>query len=603
MFGLDNAPVTPRRLSRVHRVRLLNPTTCAPFSTEARRMEHELLAEILTLLAVSVFVVGVFRRLHLPALLGYLFVGIAVGPHALGWFNDGAAAQLLGEIGVAFLLFAIGLHFSVPQFLAMRKVLLGLGGAQVLVGTFCGAAIAWWLGIPLGTAVVVGGALAMSSTAIVVKQLTDQFELHSRHGTMALGILLFQDLAAVPFLVAIPILASGAGDGLIPALAYAAVKGVFALAVMLALGRLVLRRLFDEVAIAGTTELFTLTVLLVSLLAAWLTSLLGLSLALGAFLAGMMLSETEYRHQIDTELRPFKDILLGLFFISVGMELNLAVLPALWPWILLLVLGLVAGKGGTITVLTWFFSRNAAVGLRTGTVLSHGGEFGLALLALALSTGLLDSADSQPILASIVITMLMAPVLIRYNDVLATRLVPEPAQPDGRADNIARAMQHTGGHVVICGYGRVAEQMSRLLAAESIPYVALDLRPDRVKHGWRAGERVFYGDASHREILRAVGIERASAMVISFNDDAMASKIIQNARSLVRALPILVRSDDDSNLESLLAAGATEVIPETLETSLMLTTNLMLLLKTPVERIDDLVQAIRRQRYTLLKKD
>lgn len=566
-------------------------------------MEHELLGEILTLLAVTVFLVGLFRRLHLPPLLGYLFVGIVVGPHALGWFNDSTAAQLLGEIGVAFLLFAIGLHFSVPRFLEMRNVLLGLGGAQVLVGTVSGAVIAWWIGIPWATAVVVGGALAMSSTAIVVKQLTDQFELQARHGSMSLGILLFQDLAAVPFLVAIPILATGTEDGLALALVYAGIKGILALTVILVSGRLVLRRLFDEVAAAGSTELFTLTVLLVSLLAAWITSLLGLSLALGAFLAGMMLSETEYRHQIDAELRPFKDILLGLFFISVGMELNLAVLPAVWSWILLLVFGLIVGKGGVITLLTWIYSRDPAVGMRTGTVLGHGGEFGLALLALALSTGLLNPDDSQPILAAIVITMLLAPLLIRHNSALADWMLPVPAPPDGRADSIANALEHTDKHVVICGFGRVAEQMSHLLAAESIPYVALDIRPERVKHGWRAGKRVFYGDASHRGILKAVGLERASALVVSFNDDAMASKIVQNARSVARELPILVRSEDDSNLESLLEAGATEVIPETLETSLMLTTNLMLLLKTPVDRIDDLVQAIRRQRYILLKKD
>jgi len=566
-------------------------------------MEHSLLAEILTLLAVSVLLVGVFRRLHLPPLLGYLFVGIVLGPHALGWFDDQHAAQLLGEIGVAFLLFAIGLHFSVPQFLAMRNVLLGLGGAQVFVGTISGAIIAWWIGIPWEAAVVVGGALAMSSTAIVVKQLTDQFELQARHGNMSLGILLFQDLAAVPFLVAIPILAADASNGLFLALVYAVVKGALALAIMLAAGRLALRRLFDEVAAAGSTELFTLTVLLVSLLAAWITSLMGLSLALGAFLAGMMLSETEYRHQIDNELRPFKDILLGLFFISVGMELNAAVLPELWPWILLLVIGLIIGKGGAITLLSWWYSKAPSVALRTGLVLGHGGEFGLALLALALSTGLLSAADSQPILASIILTMLVAPVLIRYNEKATEWLLPSKRQPDAQADKIAEALRDTEQHVVICGFGRVGVQMGSLLRAEHIPYVALDLRPERVKHGWEAGERVFYGDASHREILKAVGLEWANALVISFNDDATASKIVHCARSLRKDVPILVRSQDDSNLESLLAAGATEVIPETLEASLMLTTNLMLLLKTPTERIDDLIQNIRRKRYTLLGGD
>ncbi len=566
-------------------------------------MEHDLLAQILMLLAVSVLLVWIFRRLHLPPLLGYLFVGVVLGPNALGWFDNQDAAHLLGEIGVAFLLFAIGLHFSVPQFLAMRNVLLGLGGAQVLVGTISGALIAWWIGIPWEAAVIVGGALAMSSTAIVVKQLTDQFELQARHGNMSLGILLFQDLAAVPFLVAIPILAADAGSGLTSALVYAVLKGILALAIMLAVGRLALRRLFDEVAAAGSAELFTLTVLLVSLLAAWITSLLGLSLALGAFLAGMMLSETAYRHQIDAELRPFKDILLGLFFISVGMELDAAVLPELWPWIVLLVLGLVGGKGATIALLTWLFSRTTRVALRTGTVLGHGGEFGLALLALALSTGLLDRVDSQPILASIILTMLAAPLMIRYNGQVAEWLLPTTPEPDVPTGDIEAALRDTEQHVVICGFGRVGGQMASLLRAEEIPYVALDLRPERVKQGWQAGDRVFYGDAGNREILRAVGLEWASALVISFNDDAMASIIVHSARALRKDMPILVRSQDDSNLESLLEAGATEVIPETLETSLMLTTNLMLLLKTPRARIDDLVQNIRRKRYALLGRE
>lgn len=566
-------------------------------------MEHDLLAQILMLLAVSVLLVWIFRRLHLPPLLGYLFVGVVLGPNALGWFDNQDAAHLLGEIGVAFLLFAIGLHFSVPQFLAMRNVLLGLGGAQVLVGTISGALIAWWIGIPWEAAVIVGGALAMSSTAIVVKQLTDQFELQARHGNMSLGILLFQDLAAVPFLVAIPILAADTDNGLTTALVYAVLKGILALAIMLVVGRLALRRLFDEVAAAGSTELFTLTVLLVSLLAAWITSLLGLSLALGAFLAGMMLSETAYRHQIDAELRPFKDILLGLFFISVGMELDATVLPELWPWILLLVLGLVGGKGATIALLTWLFSKTPRVALRTGTVLGHGGEFGLALLALALSTGLLGRVDSQPILASIILTMLAAPLMIRYNGQVAEWLQPATPTPDAETGDIEAALRDTDQHVVICGFGRVGGQMASLLRAEEIPYVALDLRPERVKQGWQAGDRVFYGDAGNREILRAVGLEWASALVISFNDDAMASTIVHSARALRKDIPILVRSQDDSNLESLLEAGATEVIPETLETSLMLTTNLMLLLKTPRARIDDLVQNIRRKRYALLDRE
>ncbi len=559
-------------------------------------MGHHFLADILALLAIAVVFVGAFRRLNLPSPLGYLCAGIVVGPNALGWFDDNEIAHLLGEIGVAFLLFAIGLHFSVSRFLSMRRVLLGLGGAQVAAGTVTGAVIAWWLGIEWAAAIIVGGALAMSSTAVVVKQLTDQFEIQSRHGTFSLGILLFQDLAAVPFLVMIPILASGDGGGLWMALAVAVVKGLLALAVMLVFGRLVLQRLFHEVARADSVELFTLTVLLVSLLAAWLTSLLGLSLVLGAFLAGMMLSETAYRHQIDAELRPFRDILLGLFFIVVGMALDVSVLPSIWPWVLLLVVGLTVGKGGLIALLTWRHDADRVTALRTGIILGHGGEFGLALLALALGTGLLDAGDSQPILAAIVVSMLVAPLLIRHHRSLVERLLPSAPLPNVDLEEITDAAREINGHVIICGYGRVGEQVARLLSSEGIDHIALEIDPARVRQAGRDGVDVFYGDPARPEILRAVGVERASAVVISFADDPVAAAIVRTARAIGRELPILVRSEDERSIDPMIDAGATEVVPESLETSLMLTTNLMLALGRPVDRVDEMVRGIRSRR-------
>ena len=320
-------------------------------------MEHAVPTEVLTLLAAAVLTVALFRRLRLPPVLGYLLAGVVGGPHALAWFGAGndndVVLQLLGELGVAFLLFAIGLEFSLPQFWAMRHTLVGLGGAQVLAGTLSGGLIAWWLGVPAPAAIVVGGALAMSSTAIVVRQLTEQFELQDAHGRLALGVLLFQDLAAVPFLVVIPILAAGPvqSQALAGALLIALAKAAAALTVLLLIGRWALRPLFHQIAAARSAELFTLTVLLIALLAAWLTDRLGLSLALGAFLSGMMLGETEYRHQIEADIRPFRDLLLGLFFITIGMRLDPAALPALWAWVALLVIGLVAGKGLLIAVL------------------------------------------------------------------------------------------------------------------------------------------------------------------------------------------------------------------------------------------------------------
>ena len=558
------------------------------------------MASAILLLIAAVVSVAVFRRIGLPPILAYLFIGMALGPHALDWFSAGEEAHLLGEIGIAFLLFAIGLEFSLPQFWAMRRTLLGLGGAQVLAGTVSGAIIAWMIGIAWAPAVIVGGALAMSSTAIVVKQLTDQLELQQPHGRLALGILLFQDLAAVPFLVVIPILAAGAGQTLLIPLLLALLKSAVAFAIMLTAGRYLLRPLFHEVARAHSEELFTLTVLLVSLLAAWLTSIMGLSLALGAFLAGMMLSETEYRHQIETDIRPFRDVLLGLFFVTVGMELELALLPAMWFWIGLLVLGLVLGKGLLITALTWIIGHPPKTALRTGLVLGHGGEFGFALLALALHTGLLQHAASQPIIAAVVITMLIAPLLIRHSGTIVQALWPDTLPSSAQADSIAKATQTTGDHIIICGFGRVGRSTAGFLRDEGFDYIGLDLDPIRVKQAWEDGESVFYGDSSRREILLAAGLERAKTLVISFDDARKTLNVLHVARSLRKDIPILVRARDDANLHQFLRAGATEVIPETLEASLMLATQLLLLLEVSPEKIADCTRAVREGRYQIL---
>lgn len=566
-------------------------------------MEHSALTDVLILLAVSVVIVAAFRRLALPPILGYLFVGVIAGPHALGWVEHNEATRFLGEIGVVFLLFTIGLEFSISQFLAMRRTLLGLGGTQVLGGTVSGGIIAWALNIPWQAALVVGGALSMSSTAIVIKQLTDQLELQAPHGRLALGILLFQDLAAVPFLVMIPILAGGTSQALELALLYALLKGIGALAIMLALGHWALRPLFHEVATSRSRELFTLTVLLISLAAAWITSIMGLSLALGAFLAGMMLSETEYRHQIETDIRPFRDVLLGLFFITVSMQLDLALFPSLWPWIVLLVLGLVLGKGFLIALLTRIAGYDNETALRTGTILGHGGEFGFALLALALSTGLLSVQDSQPILAAVVISMVLAPILIRHNGPLAKTLFARPRleEPIRQSREIAAAIHKPAGHVIICGFGRIGQNMASFLREESFPYVALDLDPLRIKQAWETGEQVFYGDATHREILEAAGLEHARALVISFDDIPGALKILHSARTLHSDLPILVRTRDGTGLTPLLDAGATEVVPETLEASLMLAFQLLLLLGMPLDKVIQRMDEVRSDRYQLLQ--
>lgn len=563
-----------------------------------------MLGQILLLIACCVIAVAIARRCGLPPILGYLVVGTLLGPHALGWVEDSHALHLLGEIGIAFLLFVIGLEFSVPQFMRMRHVLLGLGAAQVLISTASGALIAWWLGIPPAAAIVVGGALAMSSTAIVIKQLTEQAELQMRHGNLSLGILLFQDLAAIPFMVVIPILADGSDGAMAAALGLALLKGVAAVALMLALGRYALRPIFVEAATSRSAELFTMTALMVSLFAAWITELLGLSLALGTFLAGMMLSETEFRHQLERELRPFKDTLLGLFFIVVGMRLDPAALPDIWLGVALLTVGLLFGKGGAIALLAWLWGRDHRVALRTGLVLGHGGEFGFALLALALGTGLLDERLAQPILAAIVVTMLLAPLLVRHNLRLVERLLPvraSPARESGTAE-IEQVLHDVTDHVVICGYGRVGNQIARVLGEEAIPWVAVDLNTQKVRDAWEAGDRVFYGDATETDILVSLGAARAGVIVVSLDAEHAALAILGALRRLGVRAPVLVRTHDESHLEPLLDAGAMEVVPETLETSVMMAMRVMTRLGVDDARIQHIVDSLRDERYVVLRR-
>ena len=549
-------------------------------------MAHSFLTELISLLALSVMAVAAVSWLRLPSIIGYLFVGLFVGPHAIGLIHHSETTHLLGEIGVAFLLFAIGLEFSIPQFLKMRHVLVWLGGAQVLLGTISGTVIAMWMGMPLAPAVVVGGALSMSSTAIVIKQLTDQGELTLRHGNLSLGILLFQDLAAVPFLVIIPLLAQDGDQAMLQVLGAALVKAIIIFAIMLFVGDRLLRPLFQKVANMQSPELFTLTVLFVSSCAAWITNLVGLSLALGAFIAGMMLAETEFRHHIENELRPFRDLLLGVFFITVGMQLDLQVITQHVGFIILLVVGLVAGKGGLIGLLAYGYHKNIRVASRVGLVLGHGGEFGLALLALASANNLIPNEQNQIILAGVVISMFIAPLLIRHNDSFRTRLEVARVDEKDQIDDISAATETLSEHVLIFGFGRVGSQMARILKQDDIKYVALDQNPTIVKAAWEDGEPVFYGDAANPHVLKALAINRAQAIVISFNDEDLAVRVLQQIKSVTPAIPVLVRSYDDSSLHRLLAAGASEVLPETFETGLMLSLNLLLILGFSEEEVD-----------------
>lgn len=565
-------------------------------------MTQSILHEILILLAAAVVAVAVFRRLDLPPILGYLFVGVLVGPHGLHLIPDTEDTRFLAEFGVVFLLFTIGLEFSLAQLTAMRRVVLGLGGAQVILSTFVAGLVAWSIGVEWEGALVIGGILALSSTAIVIKQLTEQLEINSRHGRNAVGILLFQDLAVIPFLILIPLLADTGNNSMWVPLSLALLKGVAAFFAMVALGHWLLRPLFREIASARSSELFMLTVLLVSLTAAWGTHLAGLSLALGGFLAGVMLGETEFRHQVETNIRPFRDVLLGLFFITIGMLLDVRGLGSILHWVLLLVVGIVVVKSILIASLGRLAGIELGVALRTGLVLAQGGEFGFALLALAISAGLIDHAAGQIVLAAVLLTMALSPLLVRFNGHIAKTLTKSYLVSRDEAEReIARAGRALRDHVIICGYGRIGQHIARFLEHEGFEYIALDLDPGRVREARAAGEQVFFGDAVHPEILESAGIHHARALVISYDDPPSSMKILAHTREMRQDIPVLVRARDDAHLEQLQHLGATEVVPETLEASLMLASHLLYVLGVPVSTIVRRVRDVRAGRYQMLR--
>jgi len=566
-------------------------------------MNENVLFTVLVLLAMSIVTVIVLKRFNLPPILAYLFVGIIVGPHAMGLVEHEESIHLLAEIGVVFLLFSIGLEFSLAQLVAMKKAVLGLGTTQVVLTTFAGMGVAYLIGISWEGSIVVGGAVALSSTAIVAKQLTEQLEMHSRHGRLALGALLFQDLAVVPFLVIIPILAGGTEGSISTELLFALAKAVIAFIIMSALGRWILRPVFHTVASVHSAELFTLTVIFIALTAGGITHVLGLSAAMGAFLAGIMLGESEYRHQIEIDIRPFRDVFMGLFFITIGIQLDVSLLPEIWPKALLLLAMLVVGKGILVMLISRSMGYDNAVATRTALVLAQGGEFGFALLALALNRQLMSVLDTQAILAAIIASMILAPILIRENGAIAKRLFGR-SYLKGRQSHekeILDASLDLKNHVIIAGYGRVGQNLASFLRQEGIEYVGLDLDPIIVREAYEAGDRVYYGDATHASMLRAAGVRRAKAMIITAFDNYTAIKIIKTAHEKNPDLAIIVRTKDDLYLDELEQAGAHHVVPEKLESSMMLAANLLELLDVPAEEIAHLIGKTRADHYYNLR--
>lgn len=572
---------------------------------------HDTLYEVLGLLFFSVIVVSLFKRVQLPPILGYIVVGISMGPHALGFIENEQNIHFLAEFGIVFMLFAIGLEFSLAQFITMRRTMLGLGGLQVLLSMGVFGLIAHLVGVPWEVALLAGGALAMSSTAVVLKQLTEQSEMQSRHGRNAVGILLFQDLAAIPMLIIIPVLGASLGgdpavsssSGISTDLLLSLVKGLLAITLLLVIGRTLLRPLFNEVAMAKSNELFTLTVLMVAIASAALTQSLGLSMALGAFIAGMMLAETEFKHQIESDIRPFQDVLLGLFFITVGLLVDLSLVWQYLGWIVLLTVGLITVKGFVVWILEYYFGNNGGVALRTALVLAHGGEFGFALLSLMFGQQLLPNTEGQILLSAAILSMMLSPILIKYNGKVTKKLLANTYAKDrlSQEKTIEHESHHLKDHVIICGFGRVGQTLAKFLKKKDIPYLALDMDIIRIDEAKRAGEPVFYGDSARKEVLHAAGIERARMVVLCISDLHASLKALHSIREMRRDVQALVRTRDEGHLNQLMDAGATEVIPDTFEASIMLASHVLLMLGQSGADVLKEVRKVRQSRYSFLK--
>ncbi|MFZ6688611.1 cation:proton antiporter [Undibacterium sp. SXout11W] len=563
----------------------------------------------LALLAAAVLGVVAFRMLQLPPILGYLTVGILIGPFGLKVAEDGVVTHELAEFGVVFLMFSIGLEFSLAKLMAMRRAVFGLGLAQVFVTVVVSMVAAWaasaWLPqffqISWEASFALGGALAMSSTAIVSKMLTERLELESLHGRQIISVLLFQDLAVVPLLILVPALASHSGD-ILQTLGWAGAKAVLALLILLFVGQKLMRTWFKIVVKRRSQELFMLNLLFVTLGAAWLTDKAGLSMALGAFVAGMLISETEYRHQVEEDIKPFRDVLLGLFFITIGMMLNLGlVISNIWMVLLLFIVPILL-KLVLITGLAKIFGNSTSVSLRTGLALAQAGEFGFVLLNQTGNLHLIDPNLMQIILAAMVLSMLASPFILAKSDAIVMKFSANEWMMQSLAlTQIAARTMTAKKHVIIAGFGRSGQSLARLLTEEKIDYHALDLDPDRVQEAQTAGDNVSYGDAARRESLMAAGINRAAALVVTYTSTASALKILHFVTELNPGLPVIVRSHDDSDLDKLKAAGATEVVPELMEGSLMLASHALVLLGVPLRRVVHRVQAARDARYESLR--
>lgn len=559
--------------------------------------EPSLLSDLLLLLLAPVIIVPLFQRLRTSPIVGYLVAGIVIGPDALGLIAETPTIDALAELGVAFLLFAIGLELSLQRLRLMRRLVFGLGGSQVLLTGAAIGLVAWLLGASGAAAIVIGGALALSSTAFVLQLLVERGEQVDRFGRTAFAILLFQDLAVVPLLVLVPLLGADP-EQLLPAIGLAALKAGLVLGLVLVAGRLVLRPIFRVVAATRSAELFVSATLLVVLGLGWLMTQAGLSMPLGAFLAGLLLSETEYRHQVEADIRPFRGLLLGLFFITVGLGMDLGVVLARLPDVALVLLGLITGKALLITALCLAFRLPIGDALRVGLLLAEGGEFAFVLMEAAMREGVLPDPTAQVLMASVALSLIATPFLAELGSQLARRI---RRRAEGDLGTLRSEAEELSDHVIIAGFGRVGQTIAKLLAAANVPHVGLDLDPIRVARCRDEGLPAFYADASRMEVLAAAGAGRARAAVITIDQPGAVDRAVAALHQHFPELRLFVRGRDLRHRRALEERGATAVVPEAVEASLQLGGVVLESVGASPESASEIIQQLRRNDYAGLE--
>ena len=574
------------------------------------------LKEIILFLALSGVLIPLLARLRINPVLGFLAVGTLLGPYGLAslsaqwpWLSYVTFArhedvEVLAELGVIFLMFMIGLEMSINRLWSMRRLVFGMGSLQVGLTAVLIGGVAWRFGNRLEASVILGLLLAFSSTAIVMQLLNQRRELGSPLGQASFAILLFQDLAVIPLLVLISILGASAsagagGESFGAMLGSAALKGVLTVVVIYLVGRRVVRPLFHQIAANRQPDTFMALTLLATLGVATLTWSAGLSMALGALLAGLIIAETEFRHQVEVTMEPFRGLLMGLFFLSVGMGIDTRELLAAPLWLPLSVIGLFALKGAVIFVLLRVFGLSWGRALEGSLLLSQGGEFAFIVIGLALSFNLLPREVGQFMLIVVGLSMLAAPLVAylgqRLGDWLE-RLTLVPQLLDGAE------FGDLHGHVILAGYGRVGQMVGQLLHSQGVPFVAIENDASLLAQHRSQGTPVVFGDASRPELLGKLHLENARAVVLTMDDTAAALHAVHGVRRMMPTVQIIARARDEQHAFTLLEAGASLVVPETLESSLKLAGLVLQALNVPTDVSDRVLAQERERRLAALRE-